>query len=57
MNETMLVKPAANRRVLDPQTRQPLPAEGAEVPRGTYWMRRLADGDVVETTKPKSKKE
>lgn len=57
MNETMYVKPAANRRVLDPQSHQPLTAEGAEVPRNTYWMRRLQDGDVTEATKPKTRKE
>ncbi len=55
MSQTIVVKPAAGLRVLDPDTRQPLPAEGAEVPRNTYWERRLNDGDV--TLAAKSKKE
>lgn len=53
------VKPAAGRRVLDPATRKPLPAEGAEVERTPYWLRRLREGDVTEgraaPSKPKTK--
>lgn len=48
MPETITVKPAPGLVVRDPATRQALPAEGAEVPRNTYWMRRLRDGDVIE---------
>lgn len=33
--------------VLDPTSYHPLPPAGAEVPRSSYWLRRLADGDVV----------
>lgn len=51
--ETIFVKPAAGRLVRDPATRGHLPAEGAEVPRTGYWLRRLADGDVVEAPRPK----
>lgn len=29
-----------------------LPEEGAEVVEETYWLRRLADGDVVEALPP-----
>lgn len=29
-----------------------LAAEGEEVNRDSYWLRRLADGDVVEATAP-----
>ena len=45
--------------VRDPRTRQPLPAEGAEVELGAYWMRRLADGDVrhADTRKPSATKQ
>lgn len=44
----MKVKPAdPNAVIRDPQTRQPLPAEGAEVPENNFWVRRLQDGDVV----------
>ncbi|MDP1673373.1 MAG: DUF2635 domain-containing protein [Burkholderiales bacterium] len=57
--QKLFVKPAAGRRVLDPATRKALPAEGAEVERNTYWLRRLREGDVAEgraaASKPKSK--
>lgn len=43
----MFVKPKSGALVRDPVTRQPLPKTGAEVPSDQYWMRRLADGDVV----------
>lgn len=49
MAPTMNVKPAAGLIVKDPVTRIALPDYGAEVPRDTYWMRRLRDGEVEET--------
>lgn len=55
MSETLYVIP--NGRVIDPDTRQPLPEKGQVVPRNTYWLRRLADGDVHETAKPQSIKQ
>ncbi|MGE0671969.1 MAG: DUF2635 domain-containing protein [Methylibium sp.] len=45
---SMFVVPAAGLTVLDPDTRMPLGAEGGHVPRTTYWLRRLREGDVVE---------
>jgi hypothetical protein len=46
---TMHVKPAREGLiVLEPSTKQALPPEGKEVPRTTYWLRRLRSGDVVE---------
>ena len=50
MSDKIFVKPAPGLQVFDPddsRPRQPLPAEGAEVLRNTYWERRLKDGDVV----------
>jgi hypothetical protein len=44
----MFVKPAAGRVVRDPVTMQPLPPGGRDVPRESYWLRRLRSGDVVE---------
>lgn len=32
----------------------PLPAEGREVPRNCYWLRRLAKGDVEECEEPQA---
>lgn len=43
----MKVKPQQGLVVRDPDTRQPLPPEGADVPDTTHWRRRLAAGDVV----------
>ena len=42
----MFVKPKPGMLVRDPVTRQPLPAEGADVPEDSYYMRRLVDGDI-----------
>jgi hypothetical protein len=47
---TYTLKPAPGRRVLDPATHQPLPERGAEVVAGTYWERRLLEGDVTLVT-------
>jgi hypothetical protein len=49
MDDRRFLKPASEGlMVLNPVTRQYLPAEGAEVPIDAYWTRRLLDGDVVE---------
>lgn len=45
----MKVKLAEGRRLRDPVTHAHLePDQVREVPRNTYWVRRLRDGDVVE---------
>jgi hypothetical protein len=43
----MTVYPAAGRVVPDPEAGGDLPAEGREVPRDAYWLRRLRDRDVT----------
>jgi hypothetical protein len=44
----VIVKPANPAHVIrDPRTKRPLPAKGANVPRTTFWHRRLMCGDVV----------
>lgn len=49
----MKVKPVdPNAIIRDPHTRQPLPAEGADVPENSFWIRRLRDGDVVRVDAP-----
>lgn len=52
--KTLYVKPARPDLVVrDPRTKNKLPAEtGTRVPRTSYWRRRLAKGDVVETRAP-----
>lgn len=53
----MFVKPAPGRVVPDPERRDLLPEEGRDVPETTYWLRRLADGDVTQRdTKPVNQK-
>lgn len=45
----MLIKPAPGIKVRDPASRLIVPEAGIEVAEhDTYWIRRLADGDVVE---------
>lgn len=46
--DTIKVKPAEGLVVRDPVTREVLPAKGRTVPRNAYWLRRLADGDVLD---------
>lgn len=49
------IKPAPGLKVRTQQGSF-LPEEGAEVERDSFWVRRINDGDVVETTPPKAKK-
>ncbi len=42
----MFVKPAPRLLVRDPVTKFQLPAEGREVQATSYWLRRIASGDV-----------
>jgi len=44
----MQVKPVSGRQVPDPEKGGFLPSEGRAVKATIYWLRRLADGDVVE---------
>lgn len=48
MNEKIFLIPAPGVRVLDPDTLQPLPEEGASVSNSIHWQRRLREGDVTE---------
>ena len=49
---TMFVRPAEGLKIRDPETGNYLPDTGQIVPRSSFWLRRLKDGDVVETTTP-----
>ncbi|EKO9886184.1 DUF2635 domain-containing protein [Escherichia coli] len=42
------IKPAAGKAIRDPLTMKLLTPEGEEKPRNSFWIRRLAAGDVVE---------
>lgn len=52
MSDTVFVKPAKHVRVRDPVTATPLDEHGEDKPRNSYWLRRLADGDVREASPP-----
>lgn len=43
----MQVKPVSGRQVPDPEKGGFLPPEGRAVEATIYWLRRLAEGDVV----------
>lgn len=47
MSETIHVVPKPGLNVRDPENGHPLPPEGADKPRNSYWLRRLQDGDVT----------
>ena len=52
--QTFKIKPVGDFMITDPESRQPLPKEGAVVAQSNYWRRRIADGEVevvVETKK------
>jgi hypothetical protein len=53
----MFVKPRNGLRVLRPDSRRPLPAEGAEVADDFYWNRRIAHGDVEVAEPPEAEPE
>lgn len=48
------VRPLEGQIMRDPDTRAPLPAEGAEVELTTYWRRALVRGDVVRCEPPRA---
>jgi hypothetical protein len=49
MSERFTIRPAVEgARLIDPDSGDILPAEGAEVLRSAYWLMCLARGDVIE---------
>lgn len=48
MIKTIFIRPAPGLKVRDPVTKQHLREDGEEKPRSTYWLRRLAKGEVIE---------
>lgn len=53
MREKIFLVPRAGYIVRDPETKKPLPAEGMEVERSSYWIRRIQAGDVSVVVVPK----
>jgi len=57
MRKIIKVKPRKDLKVPYPESRRFLPAQGADVPRNRYWIKRLKDGDVEEVeSAPKEEK-
>lgn len=50
----MYVIPKQGSCIPDPQLQDFLPIHGREVEKNSYWIRRLRDGDVVESKPPKT---
>lgn len=63
MREKIFLVPRMDLLVRDPETKECLPAEGMEVERSSFWIRRIKDGDVsiviasAGKSRSKSKKE
>ena len=51
-----LLTPVEGRTVIDPQTKETLPAEGKVLPLDSFWTRRINDGDVVINISSQPKK-
>lgn len=51
----MYVRPTPGLKIRDPELLDLLPDEGREVADSPYWLRRIADGDVIEGAPAKSK--
>ncbi|WP_431281658.1 DUF2635 domain-containing protein [Humitalea sp. 24SJ18S-53] len=52
MTDRVYVFPAPGRRVRDPATGLPIGAEGLDMPRDSFALRRIADGDLVLAAPP-----
>lgn len=50
--DTIYIVPAPGALVRDPVSKEQVPEAGRLVPRNTYWLRRLRDGDVSEGKAP-----
>jgi hypothetical protein len=54
----MFLKPARPGLIVrDPISMLPLPEDGADKPESSYWVRRMADGDVVNASAPATEPE
>lgn len=51
----MFVKPMKGRSVPDPARGDLLPSDGRNVEENSYWLRRIAAGDVVRVKQDKAK--
>jgi len=56
VKKIIYVKAVEGRAVFIPNTHNLVPKEGIDVEDSSYWQRRVDDGDVELTTKPKPAK-
>lgn len=52
----LFIKPVAGRTVRDPETLEKLHEDGEVKPKNGFWLKRLKQGDVIETKPPKTEK-
>jgi len=57
--EAMILRPMPGLRILDPATKQPVPADGIRVNRSgpfylTFWHRRIKDGSMTVHEPPQT---
>lgn len=55
--DKIFVKAVAGRSVRDPDTKEVLAEAGEYKPRSGFWLKRIKQGDVVETKAPKAIKD
>ena len=53
----MFIKPKTGLMIRDPEMEDFLPSAGREVSKNSYWIRRLRDGDVLESKPVKVKQD
>ncbi len=52
MSQTFFIKPSPGAKVRDPVTKQFLAEEGENKQRDSYWLRRVAAGEVIVVQQP-----
>jgi hypothetical protein len=52
----MFIKPKDGLKIRRPDNKKFLAIEGEEVPKNSFWLRRILDGDVYEPQKVSEKK-
>ena len=53
----IFIKPKEGLKVVKPETAQHLKAEGEHVEQSTYWLKRIAEGDVTLIEEKEQKQE
>ena len=56
MKAMIFIKPVAGRNVRDPEDYTIIPPEGKEVEKSGFWLRRIREGDVIESISDRDRK-